>query len=41
LTGQKEEAAALLLRALDTISADDRDWWDRARNKLYALIDVR
>ena len=41
LIGQKEEAAALLLRVLDKISVDDREWWDRARDKLYTLIDVR
>lgn len=41
LIGQKEAAAALLVRALDLIDATDRDLWETARQKLYMLIEVK
>lgn len=39
--GQKDEGAAMLIKALDLISIDDKEWWTRARTKLYSLLDVK
>lgn len=38
---QKLEAAALLAKTLNYIDVEDRELWDRARNDLFALIEVQ
>lgn len=39
--GQKQEAVALLVGALNLISINDDEWWTRAKNQLFSLIEVR
>ena len=39
--GQRDQAATLFINALNLLSVDDTEWWDRARAGLYGLIDVK
>jgi len=39
--GNKEQAVALYIKALNLISLDDGEWWDRARAGLYTIVGVQ
>lgn len=38
--GKPEDALPLLVRALDLLDIDEKEWWDRTRGNLYSLIEV-
>jgi len=39
--GNKEQAVALYIKALNLISLDNKEWWDRARTGLYDIIGAQ
>lgn len=39
--GKKGEAISLLVRALDLLNMKETEWWARARNDLYKIIDYK
>lgn len=39
--GNREDATALLVRALDLIGIDQEEWWIRARKSLYDIVQVK
>ena len=39
--GQRDQAATLFINALNLLSVDDTEWWDRTRAGLYGFIDVK
>ena len=39
--GVTTQAVAMFMKALDLIDIEDYEWWDRARDGLYALIELR
>ena len=38
--GRPDEAVSLYMKALDLVNVNDWDWWVRAANGLYAIVEV-
>ncbi len=38
--GRQEQAIPVLLKALDLLTLDDEEWWERTRNNLLEIIEV-
>lgn len=38
--GRQDEAVSLYMKALDLVNVDDWEWWVRAANGLYAIVEV-